>query len=351
MKRLFLTVLFLCALITLFSESLLDLFKQWKYNGKYNINKLIRKDWGLHQFLKPVSTPNLNQNKIYLLIIIHSAPGNFENRDAIRRTWANSTLWNGDNYMKFKVVFIVAKSNLVTEIQTEQEQYNDLVVGSFEDSYTNLVYKTLFGLSWAMTTVKFEFLFKTDDDVYLNVACLLRRIEREKYQFPKQLYAGYILRGIKPDRRPWSKWKIDEQEYPSRYLPPYASGSGVLFSLSSVKTLLKSAEHVKPIPIEDVYTGLLMHYSGIKLYDFSDSSLFVNPQEIIGYSECQLSNFCVFVHSFDVKYMNQMHFKIVRLEISRLSSYLCFDTKNNQVYLLVGMIVLLLLLVYRRYTN
>jgi len=345
-RRILLLIAFIYCVLFLFSQTLLDVFQQWKYGGEYSIEKLINKDWILERFLKPVSIPKLTQEDFFLLVTVSSAPENSKRRDSIRKTWGNSTLWNKQNHLNFKVVFVLGQSIFDEEIEAEQEQYNDLVVGSFHDTYRNLLYKTLFGLSWASQAVRFKFLFKTDDDVYLNVACLMRRIEQEQYRFPRGLYAGDILRGIKPDRRASSKWKIDKHDYPSDYLPPFASGAGILLSFTSVKALLKSAELLKPIHNEDVYIGLLAHYSGLKPYDLSDLFRYGSPQEFIDYSKCQLSKFCLFLHGLTPEDMTQLHYRIVELEkVDFTWSGLCLKINSYNVCLL-GSLLTLLCIVY-----
>ena len=56
----------------------------------------------------------------------------------------------------------------------EAEEHNDLVVEDFQESYKNLTVKTTYLLKWLNSSncSKARFIFKVDDDVYVNPANL-----------------------------------------------------------------------------------------------------------------------------------------------------------------------------------
>ena len=53
---------------------------------------------------------------------------------------------------------------------SEAEEHNDLVVEDFQESYLNLTVKTTFLLKWLNYShcSRASFIFKVDDDVYVN---------------------------------------------------------------------------------------------------------------------------------------------------------------------------------------
>ena len=56
----------------------------------------------------------------------------------------------------------------------EAEEHNDLVVEDFQESYHNLTVKTTYLLKWLNSShcSRASFIFKVDDDVYVNPANL-----------------------------------------------------------------------------------------------------------------------------------------------------------------------------------
>ena len=93
----------------------------------------------------------------------------------------------------------------------EAEEHNDLVVEDFQESYLNLTVKTTFLLKWLNSSQcsRARFIFKVDDDVYVNPTNLWATLE----QTP-QLRSGninYVLIGhvwqeALADRNPDSRY-------------------------------------------------------------------------------------------------------------------------------------------------
>ncbi|XP_022787639.1 lactosylceramide 1,3-N-acetyl-beta-D-glucosaminyltransferase-like, partial [Stylophora pistillata] len=107
-----------------------------------------------------------------LLMIISSAPGNFERRNNIRKTWA----FERSAKPRWTSVFLVAQtrdegvSNLLLE---EDEALKDLVRASYYDYYYNQTHKIKMGFEWAITYCNFSFLLKLDDDVFVHIPRVL----------------------------------------------------------------------------------------------------------------------------------------------------------------------------------
>ena len=132
---------------------------------------------------------------VFVLIVVFSAPRNFERRSIIRSTWAEVKHMDPDitniteeSYTAkslVKTVFLLGQANEETQsiIKTESEYYNDIVVGSFTDSYGNLTLKAKLGLEWAQQSCKFQYYLKTDDDVFVynkGVVKWLWKLPRER---------------------------------------------------------------------------------------------------------------------------------------------------------------------------
>jgi hypothetical protein len=84
---------------------------------------------------------------ISLLSLVTSATYHFENRQAIRETWANKTL-----FPQTRTIFIIGKSNNETINQLLMDEYKtfgDIVQEDYMDTYMNLTIKTVAAMKWA----------------------------------------------------------------------------------------------------------------------------------------------------------------------------------------------------------
>ena len=108
-----------------------------------------------------------------ILILITSAPQNNLARIAIRETWLKYTRQNKG---VIRYAFLLGTSPEDQEIKKENSQTKDIILGNFHDAYSNLTYKTLIGLQWALTFCnQTKFVMKTDDDMYVNIPGLMKK--------------------------------------------------------------------------------------------------------------------------------------------------------------------------------
>ncbi|XP_036383555.1 beta-1,3-galactosyltransferase 5-like [Megalops cyprinoides] len=193
-----------------------------------------------------------------LVVLVTSAPWHSEQRAAIRNTWAKK---RGQVTYSWQVLFLIGQRSEVgvsTEILQEQQAYGDILVGNYADSYRNLTLKVMHGLKWAADNCEPQFILKTDDDCFVNTDYLPRflvEFNREK----TGLYAGSLFAPGKRTviRDPLSKWYVSWEDFRDQEYPPYASGIGYVLSTDAVRRILKAAEHVPPVPMEDAYVGIL----------------------------------------------------------------------------------------------
>lgn len=82
------------------------------------------------------------------------------------------------------------------------------------------------GFKWAVHFCsKVKFIFKTDDDVYINIPNALRIVKANE-QVLYSAVGGECLNKSKRDTDPASKWHITPEETPSDYYPGHCSGYG-----------------------------------------------------------------------------------------------------------------------------
>ena len=156
-----------------------------------------------------------------ILFLIPSEPKNSLRRKIIRQTWLNTT--NVTTNVVFRNLFVLGKSSYSVSkpekwkstlelLKWENRLYNDILLGDFVESYWNLTYKTMFGITWANFFCQgADFIFKIDDDVLV----LQNKFLPLLHTFPREdFFGGFCTRNGKPHRDQKNKWYISEQEFP-----------------------------------------------------------------------------------------------------------------------------------------
>jgi hypothetical protein len=179
-------------------------------------------------------------------------------RNAIRKSWARDAL----------TFFVVAGD--WEEISKEFEREGDLLwIDAPEDYRNGLTPKTLGFIHFGATQLDqryhlgFDFIFKTDDDVYVNATEMsveLKGFEKVQQQ-PVQYYGGAIERSSpfrnKTTTGDAKKWYLSWEDYPDTYFPPYAPGVGYALSKDFSRCAADNIKNMIQMPWEDVATGML----------------------------------------------------------------------------------------------
>ncbi|KAJ8263017.1 hypothetical protein COCON_G00154740 [Conger conger] len=202
---------------------------------------------------------------LVVMILVTSAPWHAARRAAIRQTWANKHPDRSDH--PWQVLFLIGQrqeDGVSEDIQREQRAFGDVLVGNYADSYRNLTLKVMHGLRWAAEHCQPRFVLKTDDDCFVNTDYLPRFLA-EFGGVETGLYAGSLFAAGKRQviRDPVSKWYVSREDFREDEYPPYASGVGYVLSADVVLRILKAAETVPPVPMEDAYVGILAKEAGV----------------------------------------------------------------------------------------
>mmetsp|Transcript_1001 Transcript_1001/g.1588 ORF Transcript_1001/g.1588 Transcript_1001/m.1588 type:complete len:338 (+) Transcript_1001:127-1140(+) len=189
-------------------------------------------------------------------------------RDYIRSTWA---------YKRRNVFFIVG--GMWDEIEDEYSNHGDILWLDKEEVYITetsvLTFKTESFLSIMYerimkTDLQIEYLFKADDDSYVNLHRLNQVLAQTNLAAPVH-YWGQCHSGRKPHRDqviPWQKkWYISHEIYPEPEYPPYCLGAGYAISRHFLDCAIDQghAAKVRYMPNEDVAVGLLAERCGIPI--------------------------------------------------------------------------------------
>ena len=100
----------------------------------------------LTRFSPPPCDPEVD-----FLYIIHTAPNHFGLRNALRNSWASTTIVN-DQYKRSRRVFLIGASNETIERSNkeEHETYGDIFMYDRVDAYRNMTIKVLIFLYFFM---------------------------------------------------------------------------------------------------------------------------------------------------------------------------------------------------------
>ena len=135
-----------------------------------------------HPFHYVINPTSVCSGDIFLLVYVHSAPGHFKQRMAIRETWGNTANFQD---IVVKVIFlcgIILKDEghaMQDALLLEADTYGDIVQEDFVDSYRNLTYKGIMGLKWVSAYCRHaKFLLKSDDDIFINIFSLVTHLQR-----------------------------------------------------------------------------------------------------------------------------------------------------------------------------
>ncbi|XP_064605003.1 beta-1,3-galactosyltransferase 5-like [Liolophura sinensis] len=212
--------------------------------------------------------PYCEENAI-LLIMITSAPGNYERRNAIRKSWCSSHTM-GFSAQQWQCVFMIGQtenSTISTHITQEAFRFRDILQGSYLDVYRNLTLKVFHGFDWAAKNChQVQYLLKTDDDCFVNAGLLYNFLVNHNHNL-LNLYVGNVFSAEDKRtvvRNPKSRWFVSEQDFAETIYPRYSSGTGYLMSYDVLLRLVQVSKSVTPFPVEDAYVGYLIYKLGIE---------------------------------------------------------------------------------------
>ncbi|XP_067663076.1 beta-1,3-galactosyltransferase 5-like [Haliotis asinina] len=221
---------------------------------------------------------------VWMVIGVISRVDNFQRRHAIRYTWGSSV--HRSRSRNVCLVFLVGlcHSSMQEMLETEHKKYGDVVQINTDDSYQNLVWKSVALLKWTTEfCTSFSFLLKIDDDVFVNLAQLFRTLDM--FETEPKFIMGQINRGTKPKRRPKSKYFVSRNDYPDDVYPPYVAGAAYVISGLLTRELLEAIPTSPLVHVEDVFiNGICAQRAGAVLIgDCGFSTRHVNVEHVHWY--------------------------------------------------------------------
>ena len=270
-----------------------------------------------------------------LIVFIPSAPIQNSKRIAIRQTWlsllvnnsfalgrSNIRRMNNPSNLSSNMVihywFVCGrdtKEEVETAVENEIAVYGDILRLDYNETYSELVFKTLSSF-WLASTMNVHFIVKVDDDVYLHVPKMIWWLKTSS--LPEKLYAGAVQDGIKLKviRDPRHKWFVSEQIFNNTWFPPYCNGPFYILSKSALLELLKASpsEGLTPFPLEDAYTGILANRAGIRPVQLNGKHVLITgPNVARGMEDARLNQFFALGHGVSIGRMVEFHERFTNL--------------------------------------
>lgn len=238
-----------------------------------NFEYLIEKSACDDDNINNISNPNTESSIV--LILIHSAPGNWQKRNVIRETWGQ----HDPRARRYFLLGAVNSTSLQSQLNQENYVFNDIIQGNFMDAYRNMTYKHIMALKWFVYNCsKLKYLLKTDDDVFVNTPAVYEFLQNnDTHQTTNYLFC-IKTEGARVKRSYRSKWRVSTKEFPGRYYPPYCPGFSILYSRDVVFRLYREAQQLPYFWIDDVHvTGTLAQH--INLYITKVGKYYMNSEK------------------------------------------------------------------------
>jgi hypothetical protein len=294
-------------------------------------------------FIPSIIKPEVITDKLFVLVLINSAAGSeahYHKRMAIRNTWGKPV---GRN--QWKITFFLGRTGkpLIDENRLmEAKKYGDIIIGDFPDTYRNITQKLMMAFKWA-SEQNYEYLLKTDDDVYINVPLLINWIN-EQSEPGRPLYAGVLYRADvirDPSHRHFVSWNDLRQK---RY-PWYPKGALYVLSSGVVRGMVEITNRVKMITVDDAYVGVLASYLGVKpvrLHGFIQWGFLPNLIEL--FDMCTYLNIIGMADNLTPDDIYFVHQEVTLLRDS--SKWMCVQI-YHPLLAAVGLLIFIIVILYK----
>ncbi|XP_065649739.1 UDP-GlcNAc:betaGal beta-1,3-N-acetylglucosaminyltransferase 7 [Hydra vulgaris] len=216
---------------------------------------------GKKHITKLSSSFNCSKEHLKLLVLVTSNISNFDRRETIRRTWGKPINKHFNN--DFRTFFMLSKSpdkEIMKTMEEESAKHGDIIICDFFEDFYQLSFKVEAAFEWAHIYCSYEYLLKSDDDVYVNLFNLFELLVNKDTP-KKNLYLGYHHQQPRVSRS--GKYKVELHEYGSNCYPDYCAGGAVVLSSDLIEKILLYFQPV-PLKIDDAYIGILVKNAGAK---------------------------------------------------------------------------------------
>ena len=130
------------------------------------------------------------------------------------------------------------KKNPNLVLEQERGIYNDIIQADIDDTYANLTLKVQLAMDFAVRGCpNFDYVIKTDDDMYLNFDSITDFVLKQNKNDP--FFGGKCVKNQGPNRNKASKYFVGRQFFKNRVYPPFCSGTMYMMSMVIAKSIHK----------------------------------------------------------------------------------------------------------------
>ncbi|KAI5089856.1 N-acetyllactosaminide beta-1,3-N-acetylglucosaminyltransferase 2 precursor [Silurus meridionalis] len=214
-----------------------------------------------------IDAPGVCSETPFLLLAVKSLTLHFDRRQAIRESWGHAGILTNRRVV---TVFLLGKTtesdyfpNVSEMLHFEASLHGDLLQWDYRDTFFNLTLKDVLFHDWiADNCPSARFIFKGDDDVFVNTRSILNFLGGLSATKERDLFVGDVISNAGPHRDKRLKYYIPESVFVGSY-PPYAGGGGYLYSADVGLRLRNISQYVSLFPIDDVYIGMCLQKLGL----------------------------------------------------------------------------------------
>ncbi|XP_011405158.1 PREDICTED: beta-1,3-galactosyltransferase 6-like [Amphimedon queenslandica] len=212
-----------------------------------------------------------NATMYLVVILIHSNIDQSLRRKTIRETWLSPRMLNASNVTHWFVIGgNSTTASLRNDLQKEQDQHGDLLIlWNVRNDYAELTLRSLHSMIHIYNHYLFEYVLKTDDDVFLNTPVILSELNSSFYPRKRIYWGRFSCRNPPMVDGRWKEtnWNLCDVYY------PYAYGGMYVLSQDVVGLLVENANSLQIYSCEDVSLGAWL--APYNIHRINDGRIFV----------------------------------------------------------------------------
>ena len=226
-------------------------------------------------------------DKTYLFIFVVSHFENFAKRKDARKSWALVSTLNTTIKMRsvvlpeIRVVFVLGRAPSPEQnaiVAQEQKLHGDILQINTNETYENLVYKTLIGLRYARDFCSnAKYVMKVDDDILINLPLITSLLHHMDMIGSAEKVIGHCYFTAHVVRMGWlpqnltssskidhtNSWKVPCDVYPFQFYPDYTSGHGYIITARLAWDMYTQAEYTPLVYVEDAFVSGILRQKSI----------------------------------------------------------------------------------------
>jgi hypothetical protein len=189
-----------------------------------------------------------SKSGLLILALVIIGADFFEKRQVIRQTWGNPKFTSPSDLRVLFVIGLTSNAELNSRIESEFNEYGDLIQEDYLDSYWILTIKVIGAFKWVHENCpKVRYVLRVNDHIHVNVFALINHFKNlaspnsTRYFLEKlatmsktttftNTVWGVVLKASSVQRDRANKYFVPDEEFGFNYFLPYMEGSAFMMS-------------------------------------------------------------------------------------------------------------------------